>query len=385
MQKEINIVHYWGGFPIIATSKWLRTLALINKCSDHGWNNWLVLSKEPDDLSLVEPFVKAGCKIIYIPRSKGNFDFRSIYRNIIFMRKIKCDIFHCHNDHTSPIIAALLSFVPVKIWSKLSMSSAYEKNEKLSGLGRLMASTRITCWCADQILAISDAVKKEVCEQVGFERKIDVVQVPVPIDKYIQATGEGVRKEFGVKQTEFLIVAVGHFAEVKGWDIAVEAFAEVNKQNSNTKLLLVGKMTSKSFYNRILMLIKNNSLEKNVIFAGNRSDIPDILNASDLFVFPSRSEGAGAALIEAMAAGLPCIATNTGGIPGIIENGCNGFLFERDNVVDLSDKIIKLIMEPKLKCQLINSAKKGLEKFTIEAYVENVFSHYQRLLTENNL
>ncbi|WP_166371943.1 glycosyltransferase family 4 protein [Psychromonas sp. SA13A] len=385
MQKEINIVHYWGGFPIIATSKWLRTLALINKCAGNGWNNWLVLSKEPDDLSLVEPFVKAGCKIIYIPRSKGNFDFRGIYRNIIFLRKIKCDIFHCHNDHTSPIIAALLSFVPVKIWSKLSMSSAYEKNEELSGLGRLMASTRITCWCADQILAISDAVKKEVCEQVGFERKIDVVHAPVPIDKYIQATGEGVRKEFGVKQTEFLIVAVGHFAEVKGWDIAVEAFAEVNKQNSNTKLLLVGKTTSKSFYNRILMLIKNNSLEKNVVFAGNRSDIPDILNASDLFVFPSRSEGAGAALIEAMAAGLPCIATNTGGIPGIIENGCNGFLFERDNVVDLSDKIIKLIMEPELKFQLINSAKKGLEKFTIEAYVENVFSHYQRLLKENNL
>ena len=385
LNKEINIVHYWGGVPIVPTSKWLRTLTLIKKCKENGWNNWLVLSREPDDINLIQPVLEAGCKIIYLPRSKGNFDFRSIYRNIIFLRKIKCDIFHCHNDHTSPIIGASLSFVPVKIWSKLSMSSAYETNEKLSGFGRLMASTRITCWCADQILAISDAVKKEVYEQVGFEKKIDVVHAPVPIEKYIQATGKGVREEFGVKQTEFLIVAVGHFAEVKGWDIAVEAFVEVNKQHSNTKLLLVGKTTSKSFYNKILMLIKNNNLEENVIFAGNRSDIPDILNVSDLFVFPSRSEGAGAALIEAMAAGLPCIATNTGGIPGIIEDGCNGFLFERDNAADLSDKIIKLIMAPELKYQLINSAKKGLEKFTIEAYVENVFSHYQRLLKENNL
>jgi len=384
LNNEINIVHYWGGIPLVPTSKWLRTLQLIDKCQTNSCNNWLVLSKKTDDLSLINPILETGCKIIYLPRSKRNFDFGSIYRTFKFLREIKCHIFHCHNDHTSPIIGALLSSVPVKIWSKLSMSSAYETNNKLSGFGRLMASTRITCWCADQILAISDAVKKEVYEQVGFKKKIDVVHAPVPVDKYIQATGKGIREEFSIKQAEFLIVAVGHFAEVKGWDIAVEAFAKVNKQHPNTRLLLVGKTTSQSFYNKILMLIKNNGLEGSVIFAGNRSDIPDILNASDLFVFPSRSEGAGAALIEAMAAGLPCVATNTGGIPGIIENGCNGFLFERENASDLSDKMIKLIIDPELKHQFINNAKKGLEKFTIEAYVENVFSHYQRLLKENN-
>jgi len=384
LPNKINIVHYWGGVPLIPTSKWLRTLQLIDKCQTNGCNNWLVLSKKPDDLSLIVPIIETGCKIIYLPRSKRNFDFGSIYRTFKLLREIKCHIFHCHNDHTSPIIGALLSSVPVKIWSKLSMSSAYETNNKLSGFGRLMASTRITCWCADQILAISDAVKKEVYEQVGFKKKIDVVHAPVPIDKYIQATGKGIREEFRIKQSEFLIVAVGHFAEVKGWDIAVEAFAKVNKQHSNTKLLLVGKTTSQSFYNKILMLIKNNDLEKSVVFAGSRSDIPDILNASDLFVFPSRSEGAGAALIEAMAASLPCIATNTGGIPGIIKNSSNGFLFERENDIDLSDKIIKLIMDHELRYQFINNAKKGLEKFTIETYVENVFSRYQSLLKKNN-
>ena len=89
MSKEINIVHYWGGFPIIATSKWLSALKLVQQCADNNWNNWLVLSKKPDDVSLITPFIEAGCQIIYHPRSRGNFDFASVMRNVKFLLKIK--------------------------------------------------------------------------------------------------------------------------------------------------------------------------------------------------------------------------------------------------------------------------------------------------------
>jgi len=381
LSKEINIVHYWGGFPIIATSKWLSALKLVQQCADNNWNNWLVLSKKPDDVSLITPFIEAGCQIIYHPRSRGNFDFASVMRNVKFLLKIKCTVFHCYNDHTSPIIAAMLAQTPVRVWSKLAMSSYYEKGISPKGLNRLMPSTRITCWFASRILAISRAAKKEVYEQVGFNNKVSIVDVPVQLERFnISRKSSEVRDEFNLLESDYVITAVGHFIEVKGWDIAVPAFAQVCENIPNAKLLLVGKKTSDSYYQKICDQIKYFDLKDNVIFAGNRSDIPDILAASDLFILPSRSEGTPAALIEAMASGLPCIATNAGGIPEVITNGDNGYLFEKENVGELADKIKSVALNSDLKIQFITNAQKDLHKFSIERYVDNVFNHYQDLL-----
>ncbi|WP_409440055.1 glycosyltransferase family 4 protein [Psychromonas sp. GE-S-Ul-11] len=381
MSNVINVVHYWGGFPIIATSKWLSALKLVEKCAANNWKNWLVLSKQPDDISLITPFIEAGCEVIYHPRSQGNFDYKSIYRNLKFLLKINCTIFHCYNDHTSPIIAARLANVPIRLWSKLAMSSYYEEGVSPKGLRKLMPSTRITCWAASQVLAISNAAKQEISAQVGFQDRVAVVEVPVDLDVFNYLEGAlKIRKEFNISSSDIVITAVGHFAEVKGWDIAVEAFSKVYKKFPNTKLLLVGKKTSTVFYNKIMTLIQQLGVEGKVIFLGNRNDIPYILKESDLFIFPSRSEGAGAALVEAMASGIPCVASNTGGIPEIIENGNNGLLFERDNVQDLAEKITNVLSDSDLSSNLVESAKKGLQRFSIERYVDNVSNHYKNLL-----
>jgi glycosyltransferase involved in cell wall biosynthesis len=381
LSNVINVVHYWGGFPIIATSKWLSALKLVEKCAANNWKNWLVLSKQPDDISLITPFIEAGCEVIYHPRSQGNFDYKSIYRNLKFLLKINCTIFHCYNDHTSPIIAARLANVPIRLWSKLAMSSYYEEGVSPKGLRKLMPSTRITCWAASQVLAISNAAKQEISAQVGFQDRVAVVEVPVDLDVFNYLEGAlKIRKEFNISSSDIVITAVGHFAEVKGWDIAVEAFSKVYKKFPNTKLLLVGKKTSTVFYNKIMTLIQQLGVEGKVIFLGNRNDIPYILKESDLFIFPSRSEGAGAALVEAMASGIPCVASNTGGIPEIIENGNNGLLFERDNVQDLAEKITNVLSDSDLSSNLVESAKKGLQRFSIERYVDNVSNHYKNLL-----
>ncbi|MEG3754557.1 glycosyltransferase family 4 protein [Psychromonas arctica] len=381
MKKEINIVHYWGGVPIIATSKWLSTLRLVQKCAENNWNNWLVLSKQPDDLSLVTPFIEIGCKVIYQPRSKGNFDLKSITRNYKLMRLTKCDILHCYNDHTSPLIAAMLARTPVKVWSKLSMSSYYEKGVKPQGLKKLMPSTRLTCLLANRILAISDAARKEICNQVGFDNKIHIIDVPVQLERFTCSEKvDEIRESFHIHKSDFLITAVGHFIEVKGWDIAVPAFAKVCKSIPNARLLLVGKKTSDSFYQKIVEQINFFNLKDKIIFAGNRSDIPEILKVSDLFILPSRSEGTPAALIEAMASGLPCIATNAGGMPEVITNGDNGYLFEKENIEELADKIKSIALSPELEAQFIINAKKGLQRFSIERYVDTTFNHYEDLL-----
>lgn len=380
MKSEINIVHYWAGSPSLRNSKWWRTLKLIEKCEDFGWNNWLVLSKQPEDYSLIKPFLDVGCKIIYQPRSKGNFDLANIHRSFKFLRRIKCTIFHCNNDHTSPIIAAKLARVPIKIWSKLAMSSYYELGAPPVGFHKLMPSLRITTLVADKVLAISHAVKSELVELVGFEHKVAVVDAPIPLHNYTLATSAGIREEFGFLANDIIITAVGHSVEVKGWDIAIKAFALLAKKVPNTKLLLVGKHTSPEFHQKLCALVKHNGLDDRVIFSGSRNDIANILKASDMFLFPSRSEGVGAAIIEARASGLPCVATDAGGIPEVIKNNVNGFLFQRENTEELAEKILTLLSSPDLKAKFIEAGVKGLDKYTIETYVNNVFSCYQELL-----
>ena len=381
MNKEINVVHYWAGSPILRNSKWWRTLKLIEKCQDFGWNNWLVLSKQPEDYSLIKPFLDVGCKIIYQPRSKGNFDLSNVLRTFKLLRKINCTIFHCNNDHTSPVIAAKLARVPISIWSKLAMSSYYELGTEPKGVHKLMPSLRITTFLANRVLAICGSVKDELAKQVGFEHKIVVVDAPIPVNKYILATKMNVREEFGFSTADVVVTTVGHSVEVKGWDIAIKAFALVAKKIPCAKLLLVGKHTSAVFHQKLCSLVEQYNLNSRVIFAGSRSDIANILKASDLFIFPSRSEGGAGALIEARAAGLACVATDSGGIPEVIEDGVNGLLFQRENVEELADKITLVLLNKELKSKFIEAGQKGLNKYTMETYVNNVSSHYLNLLS----
>jgi len=378
--KKISIVHYWAGCPKSANSKWQSFLEIVRRCREEGWRNYLVLSRMPDDPALIEPFRDAGCEIVIQPRSSSNFDLQSIWRTYRLLRRLKCDIFHCHNDHTSPLIGATLAGVPVRIWSKLAMSSHYENGIPPKGLHRLMPSTRISCLCAHRILAISDMVGRELIETVGFGKKISTIQVPVDFHRFADATVGNIRQELGFDQSHTIVTSVGHAVPVKGWDVAIKAFVKVHQQVPDTGMVLVGDSTSSEYYNQLTELIKLHQMEGNIRFVGRRNDIPEILKASDIFILPSRSEGMPAALVEGMAAGLPCIAASVGGVPEMISHNKDGLLFERENVEELARNLIKLIEDEPLRVKLGLQASVRARTFSMEAYVDRVFENYMSQL-----
>lgn len=116
-----------------------------------------------------------------------------------------------------------------------------------------------------------------------------------------------VRKKLGIPENAFVLGHVGRFCRVKNHEFLVEVFAEVHKQDPNSVLLLVGDGELKL---AIQEKVKKLKLQEKVIFAGVRNDVADILQAMDIFVFPSLYEGLGIAVLEAQAAGLTCIASN---------------------------------------------------------------------------
>lgn len=116
-----------------------------------------------------------------------------------------------------------------------------------------------------------------------------------------------VRSEFGVNDEDVLIGHIGRFNKQKNHHFLIEVFDEFKKKNRSAKLMLVGAGELQS---EIYQVVKKKNLENSVIFTGIRTDIPNLLSAMDTFVFPSLYEGMPNTVIEAQAAGLPCVISN---------------------------------------------------------------------------
>lgn len=132
--------------------------------------------------------------------------------------------------------------------------------------------------------------------------------VDLDVYKYDEENRRKVRREFGIVDEQFVVGHIGRFNQQKNHKFLIEVFAEVLKQKPNALLMLVGDGEKKS---EIKEQIKSFGIEESVIFTGIRSDVPALLSAMDVFVFPSFYEGMPNTVIEAQATGLPCVIADT--------------------------------------------------------------------------
>lgn len=385
--RPATLVHYWAGCPQTPNSKWQRFLHLLRGCADRGWRTHLVWSHLPDNRALVRPFEDFGCRIHLQPRVSRNFDPMCVLRTYCLLRQVKCDIFHCHNVHTSPLIAAAMARVPVRIWSKISMSPYYEQGVAPSGIHRLAPSIRVSCALAHRVLAISHAVRDELIAFGAKAEKVLVWPQPVDVGRYAGAPAGGIRRELGLSASHVVLTTVGHAVPVKGWDILIDAFAQVRSTVPNASLLLVGSATGNGetdFAQTLFRRVDELGLDREVHFLGQRADIPQILRASDIFVFPSRSDGQGLALTEALAAGLPCVASRAGGIVDLIEDGDNGLLFDREDVDGLAAHLQELLRDGDLRRCLADRGKQSVQSLSLDRVTRRTIDLYDALLAERD-
>lgn len=118
----------------------------------------------------------------------------------------------------------------------------------------------------------------------------------------------------------------------------------------------------------------------NVFFTGQVDNVGDYLAALDAFIYPSRHEGLGSILLDALEFGLPLIATNVGGIPEIVEDGSNGFLCEVDDVGAMSEAILELSRDPGLRARIAEVNRKKAEQYSPGRMTGRYAELYQRLL-----
>jgi glycosyltransferase involved in cell wall biosynthesis len=179
---------------------------------------------------------------------------------------------------------------------------------------------------------------------------------------------------------EVVVTTVGNIRRVKGHDVFIKAAAIV-QHFPGVSFSVAGDVLEPDYFSELQSLVRDLNLSKHFHFVGGVANLREHLSSSDIFVLPSRSEGFSNAIVEAMAASLPVVATNVGGNAEAVEDGVNGFIVPFDDPTALSAAITRLISNPS-QAKAMGEAGRNLvmEKFTTEAMMSKIAACYKDLL-----
>jgi glycosyltransferase involved in cell wall biosynthesis len=249
-------------------------------------------------------------------------------------------------------------------------------NEKRRRICRLLG--RVT----DLSLAVSQGVKDYLVEQVGLDpAKVRVVPNGVDLAAMDAARpGPAVRQELGLPENVPLIGLVGRLDHWgKGHKELLEAMAALKERYPVQALMVGGGRREAEMRETAAGL----GLAGQAHFLGPRRDVPDLLQAMDIFVLPSYSEGVSLALLEAMAAGRPVIASAVGGTPEVVTDGLTGLLIPPRDAAALAGALERLLGDPAGAKKLGEKARKHVEEsYSLERLGREINEIYQELVTK---
>ena len=233
-------------------------------------------------------------------------------------------------------------------------------------------------YCVDSIIAVSSQIEGKYKAE-GQVSSITCIRNGIDLEgKLVQTDRWRTRKDLGIDSETCLIGTVGRLTPVKGIPYLLQAVRILLRQGANVKVLIVG---DGSIRQDLMAQTHSLGIIDNVVFLGHREDTDVLLQALDIFILPSLSEGIPMALLEAMAASRAVVASGVGGIPEIIEDGVEGYLVEPMDVDNLAERCRRLIESPDVARTMGEQARKRVERdFSATAMADRVASVYNKLL-----
>lgn len=178
-----------------------------------------------------------------------------------------------------------------------------------------------------------------------------------------------------------VITTIGNIRPVKGHDLLVRAASQVVARYPRATFTIAGEVLEATYFAELQRTVENQGLTDRFLFLGKITDLQAHLEAADLFVLPSRSEGFSNALVEAMAAELPCIATDVGGNAEALQDGVSGLVIPSDDAGALAEAILRLLDNPQEARRLAKAAKISAElNFSSAAMLQKTTELYHTLL-----
>lgn len=336
-----------------------------------------IVVSEDDTTLFDERLCSLGVRKIVTLEKKIHDPGKRVLANIFAFGKLlgqnRYDVIHLNVCHGVELIYSFLAWyhhVPVRIvHCRNNDIGAGGRSRKLKILCHNICK-RIFKGCATVKLANSDLAAEWLYTKRDIESgSVKIIRNGINADRYIY--DPQIRKEIRCDlniENKFVVGHVGHFSYQKNHEFLLTIFKEIYRRNSSAVLLLVGEGDEKE---KIADLAQKYGLADRVIFYGVTNDVPELMMAMDVFVFPSRFEGFGNVLIEAQACGLKCFASDTV-IPKSVEITENmSWISLNDSPGKWAEKIIALgsdydrkshVKEVKKNGYAISNMAKSLEK-----------------------
>ncbi len=300
------------------------------------------------------------------------------------MKAVRPTIVHSRNwGGIEAILAARLAGVPVIIHSE----HGYDLNMQRGLPLRQRLYRNLSYRYATAVFSVTEELRRYHSSQAYCNpNDMRVVHngVDTELFKPRPHLRDALRKQFGIAPDCLVIGFVGRMIALKGVLTLLRSAEIIEKEFPNFHILLVGAGPEVARLDEYVG--SSPSLPGRVTFAGNRSDIADLLNAMDVFVLPSIAEGMSNTLLEAFATGLPVVATNVGGNPEIVEAGRCGYLFPSGDVAALADRLLVLLRDDHLRMNFGVAARhRAVANFSLEAMLSRYSDLYLSLAREHGV
>jgi glycosyltransferase involved in cell wall biosynthesis len=299
---------------------------------------------------------KRGFRVLILNQKFSIKNLKNIFVLYKIFKQEKPDIVHTASAEANfhGIIAAKLAGVK-KIYAEEIGIPKHSKMARIVFSHLYRYTTKVIC--------VSKAVKNHLIEIEEIKPEKGIVLYN-PVSK---------PKVYDKKQkNNFEIVFVGRLVKVKNVETLIKAFAQLDKK---AFLTIVGDGIEKV---NLENLAKKLNIENQIRFVGFCNEPSKYVSQADLFVLPSFSEGFGIAAVEAIYQSVPCLCSNVGGITEFIINGKTGWLFDPNNLEELTIKLKMIMMLPKAELQKVvkESEEKVITNFTVEKYCINLEKIY---------
>lgn len=330
----------------------------------------LYVSGPPELLEAVRPGEVKVYPLPLSPEVNPLHDRVVISRLAALLRQEKIDLLHAHGSRAGipGRLAALLAGTPLRFFT--AHNSIFYSGWPAWKLSAMVLAERLLAACSQQVIAVSENLRRELLEREKLPpHKVVVIHNGIDPDRFMSerrcAVIEGDRGDRSV-----VLGTVARLAPQKGLATLLRAFALLEEQLAGAfdlRLVLVG---DGPLLSELKTLARQLGIDRRVIFTGMRRDIPELLHSFDIFVLPSLTEGLPLTVLEAMAAGLPVVASRVGGIPEAVLDGQTGFLVPPGHEAALAGKLGHLVQQPEWRCRMGAAGRQRvLAEFTARSMV----------------
>ncbi len=345
-------------------------ISLVEALPKHEYRSLICLLKEG---WLYDEFRRRGFETVVIPQQR-TVDVSWLWAVRHLVRAQRVDLMHSHEFamNTYGSLVSLIAGIP-------QIATVHGKNYYYKRWYRRLAYRFVAR--RGRMVAVSEDCRRFISDKVGVPlQRISTIYNGIPTERYepSSAVRANIRSALGMIRDQPVVGTVGNLYPVKGQTFLLQAMSSVVRHWPDCRLIIAGRGDLES---ALKNEAKELGIERNVLFLGYRADIPELLQAMDVFVLPSLSEGLSLSILEAMAAAKPVVATAVGGNPEVIVDSKIGYLVPPGNPGALAEKIIALLQDPLLAHKIgKNSRARVMQHFSLSAMVNRYLMQYAELL-----